>query len=168
MDTRCSKDYIIMDVLPVVAFFVTLLLFRKHIPNVGVLGYIYLAGVIIMGIALIIKVVLNITRVLQGETPKGLDDAFPLVMGPGILAILISSFYSIFVDDNNYILFHVYGKPPQAWFLLLFALCMAARLITVWRLQKKQIKTTGNRLLKVFDCAAMIFLLVFAILSYNA
>ena len=165
MDNRCAREYIILDVGCVVLFYIAIFLFWRHIPNVSYMRYIYLAGLVIMGIALIIKILVNVTRILQDETPKGMDDAFPLVMGPGILALLISSFYSIFVDENNAILFNVYGKQPQVWFLLLFALCLAARLAYYQRLKKRKIQTTGNFELKIFDCAAMVFLLVFSIIA---
>ena len=163
MDSRCSKEYIILDVVPIIAFMVAVLLFRKCIPDVAYLRYIYLGGMIIMGIAAIIKLAVNVTRILQKETPKNLDDAFRLVMGPGVLALLVASFYSIFQDND--VLFNVYGKSPQVYLFLLFFLFMAGRVFYVWRLQKKQIKTLGNLTLKIFDCAAMISLLIFTILA---
>ena len=154
-----SRLFIFLDAVPVILFFIGALLFRKHIDNV-----VYLVALGILLIATVVKIALSIYRLSNGKNNKSLDDAFQLILGPGLFAMAAGIFWKIFADHD--VLFNVFGGSPQIYFFLLFVVCFVLRAINVYLLQRNEQPTLGNTRSKLCDLAGMIFFLVFTIICF--
>ena len=152
-----SNSFIFFDAVPVILFFIAAVLFRKHVDNI-----LYLIALGVLLIATLIKIALNIYRLRNRENNKGMDDAFQLILGPGLMAMVASIFWKIFTDHS--LIFDVIGKSPQVIFFILFAVFWALRLANAYILQRNEEPTLGNRRSKYCDLASNICLLVFSIL----
>ncbi len=152
-----SRSFIFFDTVPVILFFIGAVLFRKHIDNV-----LYLAALGVLLIVTVIKIALSIHRLRTGTNNKALDDAFTLILGPGLIAFAASIFWKIFTDHS--LIFDVVGKPPRVIFFILFVVFWALRLANTYMLQRNEEPTLGNRRSKYCDLGSNLSFLIFAIL----
>ena len=153
-----SNSFIFFDAVPVILFFISAVLFRKHVDNI-----VYLIALGILLIAVVIKIALNVYRLQNRVNNKRLDDAFQVILGPGLFALVAGVFWKIFTDHS--LIFEVIGKSPRVIFFLLFVIFWALRLANAYILQRNDEPTLGNRRSKCCDLASNISLLVFTILA---
>ncbi|MBR2756017.1 MAG: hypothetical protein IKI32_03685 [Lachnospiraceae bacterium] len=152
-----SRSFIFFDAVPVILFFIGAVLFRKHIDNIA-----YLIALGILLIATVVKIALSFYRLSNGKNNKSMDDAFQLILGPGLFAFVAGIFWKIFTDHS--LIFDVIGKPPRVIFFLLFVVFWIFRLVNAWLLQRNEEPTLGNRRSKYCDLGSNLCFLVFSIL----
>lgn len=152
-----SRSFIFFDAVPVILFFIAAVLFRKHIDNVA-----YLIALGILLIATVIKIALSFYRLSNGKNNKSMDDAFQLILGPGLFAFAAGIFWKIFTDHS--LIFDVIGKSPRVIFFILVVVFWLLRLVNAWLLQRNEEPTLGNRRSKYCDLASNLCFLVFSIL----
>lgn len=152
-----SRSFIFFDTVPVILFFIGAVLFRKHIDNI-----LYLISLGVLLIVTVIKIALSIHRLRTGQNNKTLDDAFQLILGPGLIAFAASIFWKIFADHS--LIFDVVGKPPRVIFFILFVAFWVLRLANTYMLQRNEEPTLGNRRSKYCDLASNLCFLIFSIL----
>lgn len=152
-----SRSFIFFDTVPVILFFIAAVLFRKHIDNV-----VYLAALGVLLIATVVKIALSIHRLRYGKNNKSLDDAFQLILGPGLFAFAAGIFWKIFSDHS--LIFDVIGQPPRVIFFILVVVFWFLRLVNTWMLQRNEEPTLGNRRSKYCDLGSNLCFLVFSIL----
>ena len=113
-------------------------------------------------IATVIKIGLSFYRLSNGKNNKSMDDAFQLILGPGLFAFAAGIFWKIFTDHS--LIFDVIGKSPRVIFVILVVVFWVLRLVNTWLLQRNEEPTLGNRRSKYCDLASNICFLVFSIL----